>query len=164
MIFKDFQNPIKGLDFSKDGSVLVVYDEERLQIYDTINAKPLKTLFFKTKKINILKFTHHNNAVILVTKEAPYHLLYWSIFDNTIIKQFDGSENYPATHICVNPINDLVMVTFSDNTMKIYDISSDESSAIQVMEQNTNVLKLVAAFDNTGLVLVVGCYFKQKNK
>lgn len=86
MIFKDFTSPILGMDFSKDGNTLLVYNEEKLQTYDMVNAKPLKTLFYKVSKISFVKFTHHNNAVLLMSQTAPHDLYYWSIFENSIIK------------------------------------------------------------------------------
>lgn len=164
MQFKDFQTQISGIDFSKDGTMLVVYDEEKLQTYDAINAKPLKTLFFKLQKISFLRFTHHNNAVVLLPQTPPYHLLYWSIFDNSIVKQFIGNETFFPTHLSLNPIKDLVLTTFSNNSLMIYNINSLSNQPVVKMDPGNQVKKLVASFDNTGLVLVVGAFYEQEGK
>lgn len=131
MVFKDFSNPIRGFDFSRDGLNLAVYDEEKLITYDLVNAKPFKTLFNKVNKINRLVFTHHNSAVLFSPQEGPYDLFYWSIFDNEIIKQFKGSHEYKATNLVLNPIRDLALVTYEDNSLKLYDIHKLENQPIQ---------------------------------
>ena len=37
--FKDFEKVLRGMDFSRDGNFLVVYDEDRILIYNVLEAK-----------------------------------------------------------------------------------------------------------------------------
>lgn len=86
---------------------MAVYDKERVIIYDTLTAKPQKTLFFKTKGIGMLKFTHCSTGVLIATLNSPYELLFWSLYSNEITKKFDISPENPVTQLYRNPKNDL---------------------------------------------------------
>ena len=88
--FKDADSQIIGIEFSDDGSILCAYTVDTLNIYDISTAKKIKTLKNNVSKISILKFTHNPTAILLIPHEQPHDLLYWSIYENEIIKSFKG--------------------------------------------------------------------------
>lgn len=99
------------MDFSVDGTILAVYDKERLVLYDTTSAKVTKTLFFKIKGIGLIKFTHSSTGVLIATLNSPYELLFWNIYSNEITKKFDICSEYKITALYRNPKNDLFVCT-----------------------------------------------------
>lgn len=86
-IFKDHKKEIHCIDFSDDGTRLISCDDQILNVYDTENGKKVKTLFNKVKEIELVKFTHHNEAILCATKK-DYLILYWSLHDNEVVKIF----------------------------------------------------------------------------
>jgi COMPASS component SWD2 len=60
-----------------------------LNLYDAETGKKIKTLYNKTKEIEMIKFTHNNEAVLCATKKEN-QILYWSLHENEIIKIFTG--------------------------------------------------------------------------
>ena len=165
-VLKDKEMPdIKGIEFSTDGKLMIIYNSIQIQIYDVIELKKLKTLKNLQTKISILKFTHNNNAVIFSPQVAPFDLLYWSIYENEIIKIFKGSETYKTKKIKLNPINDLVMLNDSGNNLRIYDISLMNREPIMELSLEGKVKSLIGDFDETGLVLAIGClYLTEKDE
>ncbi len=59
-LIQDFNQEIKGVVFSKDGSYLATYTKEQLYIYEVSSCKKIKTLYEKTFNIQLLEFTHNN--------------------------------------------------------------------------------------------------------
>ena len=57
------------------------------------------------KEIELVKFTHHNTAVLCATKKEPYEILYWSLHENEVIRKFLGHTN-PITCLEMNPKDD----------------------------------------------------------
>jgi hypothetical protein len=100
-----------------------VYDKERIVIYDTTTAKPTKTLFFKTKGIGIVKFTHSNQGVMISTLNSPYELLYWNLYSNEVTKKFEISQENKVSSLYRNPKNDLFVCTQEDFSFRLFDIS-----------------------------------------
>lgn len=67
---------MNSIDFSKDGKKIVTCDDTSLNVYDIEQGKKTKTLYLKTKEIESVKFTHHNEAVICATKkECNFYLI-----------------------------------------------------------------------------------------
>ena len=50
---------------------MIAYDNERVIVYDTLTAKPQKTLFFKIKGISLIRFTHCSTGVLVATNNSP---------------------------------------------------------------------------------------------
>lgn len=88
-IFKDHKKEINCIDFSDDGSRVISCDDQVLNVYDTENGKKIKTLYNKVKEIDLVKFTHNNEAILCATKKDNL-ILYWSIHDNEVVKIFKG--------------------------------------------------------------------------
>lgn len=155
---KEMQN-IKGIEFSTDGKLMIIYNSTQIQIYDIIELKKLKTLKNLPTKISLLKFTHNNNAIIACPSLPPYDLLYWSIYENEIIKIFKGSETYSPKKLKLNPINDLMMLNDTGNNLRIYDLSLMTQEPLMELSLEGKVKSLISDFDETGLVLAIGCLF-----
>ena len=55
-------------------------------------------------------------------------------------------------------------MTFTNNALRLYNINLQENQPVGVLDMGDSVKKLVANFDNTGLVMVIGAYYEMENK
>ena len=77
----------------------VSFSDLSILIFD----RRIKTLNNRASKIEIVKFTHNKNAVLCATKtdrkmnifgwDSLDKILYWSTFENEILKSFQGHED-----------------------------------------------------------------------
>lgn len=51
------------------------------------------------------------------------------------------------------------MVTQDDNSLRLFDANSECQEPISLIELNGKVNSFVANFDNTGLILAIGCSY-----
>ncbi|KRX07764.1 WD40-repeat-containing domain [Pseudocohnilembus persalinus] len=148
-IFKDHQKEINSMDFSSDGKKLVTCDDISLNLYDVEHGRKTKTLFLKSKEIECVKFTHHNEAVLCATKK-DHQILYWSLHENQIIKQFTGHTD-SIVSLEINPVNDQFLTTSKDQSLRLWNLESKTPSCeskLDLSSKNSN-------FDSCGLIFAV---------
>lgn len=66
MIFKN--EPIKSMRFSDDGQLLGVCDNNYIWIFDILTTKKIKKLPFKNQKLDHIRFSHNNYAILIVSQ------------------------------------------------------------------------------------------------
>lgn len=111
-----------------------------------------------------VKLTHNNQGVIVTTDTAPYECFLWSVYSNEIIKQFKINPDYGVISLEQNNKNDLFLVCQDDNSMRLFDANSDSQDPISIIELNGKVNSFAANFDNTGLILAIGCTYVQEQQ
>lgn len=166
-VFKDFRNIVTSLDFSEDGTQLLCADDTTQIIYDTINAKKIKTLCNKVHGIANAKFTHTNEAIICTTTATPYQVFYWSIHENEVIKTFDSSES-EFIDINLNPNDDTFLAINSAGILQVWDLSAVDMEPLaifniredQKLDDKFNI-NLAANFDTTGVVLAIAIFIEE---
>lgn len=148
--FKNSESQIVGLEFSDDGTILAAYSDHALHLYDTTNGKKIKTLYNNISKISQLRFTHNPTSVLFIPQEEPHDILYWSIFENEIIKSFKGPSDAKITSLHINPTNDDFMVLDDLNILRVYNLNSNyQEHKISVVQEN-EIESLVVCFDSSG--------------
>jgi COMPASS component SWD2 len=87
-VFQDHQKRINAMDFFHDGSCLVTSgDDESLVLYNAVSGKKTKTVFSKKYGIDLVRFSHNNQAVICASKNQwDDSIRYLSLHDNRYIR------------------------------------------------------------------------------
>jgi len=149
----DHKTVINSIDFSDDGLWLVTSDDFALNIYDVLQGKRIKTLYNKVSKIDLVKFTHNKNAVLCATK-VDNKILYWSVFENEIIKMFQGHDN---NIICLelNPLNDFFLSSGKDQKFKLWDLNKDDDGPIAVVDLSSKNSLVIGNFDPSGVLFAI---------
>jgi len=149
----DHKTTINSLDFSDDGLWLVSCDDFSLNIYDVLQGKRIKTLYNKVSRIDLVKFTHNKHAVLCATK-VDNKILYWSIFENEIIKVFQGHDD---TIICleINLANDYFLSSGKDQKFKLWDLSKEDDSPLAVVDLSNKKSIVVGNFDPAGVLFAI---------
>jgi COMPASS component SWD2 len=129
-VIKEHNKDIVGLDFSNDGTFLYSADSTTLNIFETRQGKMIRKLFMKTHEIEQLSHTHHNHGVLVATKKG-HMILYWSIHDNKVIKAFEGHKD-TITGLMMCPSDDKFISTSQDNTIRLWDLSSNSKGKYEV--------------------------------
>eukprot|EP01017_Pseudomicrothorax_dubius_P012271 TRINITY_DN1492_c0_g1_i7.p1 TRINITY_DN1492_c0_g1~~TRINITY_DN1492_c0_g1_i7.p1 ORF type:complete len:343 (+),score=73.06 TRINITY_DN1492_c0_g1_i7:110-1138(+) len=153
-ILKDHKIEVNSLDFSSDGKLLVSCDDNTLNLYDVLEGRKLKTLYNKVYKIDLVRFTHHNEAVICAAKSSPYYIFYWSIYENEIIKRFSGHKD---ALICLemNPCEDNFLSSSRDQTVKLWSLSCEDQEPDGILDLTPKKTTAVVSFDPKGVVFAV---------
>lgn len=153
-IFKDHKNDVNSFDFSSDGKLLVTCDDVTLNLYNVQEARKLKTLYNKVNKMEIIRFTHHNEAILCACKSPPYYIFYWSVYDNEIIRRFVGHKD---TILCLemNPADDIFASSAKDQTVKIWSLASEDENPDGVLDLSSKKTNGIVSFDPKGVVMAV---------
>ena len=87
-LFKDNQARINAIDFFRDGELLITSsDDESLNLYNISSGKKQKTIYSKKYGVDLVRFTHHNNAVVCASKNGwDESLRYLSLHDNKYLR------------------------------------------------------------------------------
>ncbi|KAL9261626.1 ANTHESIS POMOTING FACTOR 1-like protein [Drosera capensis] len=153
-VFSDFDGKINSLDFHRTQDLLITaIDDDSVRIYDTANAKLLKTTYHKKHGADRICFTHHPNSVICSSKynlnTAGESLRYLSMYDNRILRYFKGHSDRIVS-LCMSPINDSFMSGSLDHSVRIWDLRVNACQGILRLRG-----KPIVAYDQQGLVFAV---------
>ncbi|GAB2281727.1 Protein ANTHESIS POMOTING FACTOR 1 [Dionaea muscipula] len=153
-VFSDFDGKINSFDFHRTYDLLITaIDDDSVRLYDTANAKLLKTTYHKKHGADRICFTHHPNSVICSSKyninSSGESLRYFSMYDNRNLRYFKG-HNDRIVSLCMSPINDSFMSGSLDHSVRIWDLRVNACQGILRLRGKPTV-----AYDQQGLVFAV---------
>ncbi len=158
-----------GIDFSNDGEFLYIADCTTLTVYSTRTGLAYRTLYMKNHEIELISHTHNSQALLVATKKG-HEVLYWSIHENKILKQFKGHRD-TISNLSICPKNDCFLTTSHDNSLRIWSINkqdqsnntTDSDSDFRLGLESHNIsMYPVADYDPTGLVFGVAWMEQRK--
>eukprot|EP01119_Soliformovum_irregulare_P023315 TRINITY_DN8129_c0_g1_i2.p1 TRINITY_DN8129_c0_g1~~TRINITY_DN8129_c0_g1_i2.p1 ORF type:complete len:294 (+),score=53.61 TRINITY_DN8129_c0_g1_i2:70-951(+) len=113
--------------------------------------KKLKTVASKKYGVDLVKFTHTNEAVICASKnEWDESLRYLSLHDNKYLRYFKGHRD-KVVSLSMSPRDDLFMTGSLDNTIRLWDLNSNSCQGVLRRRGRPAV-----AFDPQGVIFAVG--------
>ncbi|EFA83078.1 hypothetical protein PPL_03866 [Heterostelium album PN500] len=135
-LFKeDNTAPINSMDFYKDGTLLVTASDD-------------ESIHFKKYGVDLIRFTHHNNAILCASKNAwDESLRYLSLHDNKYIRYFKGHRNRVVS-LSMSPKEDTFMSGSLDDTIRLWDLRT--STCQGIMRRNN---RPAVSYDPEGLIL-----------
>ncbi|GAQ87438.1 Transducin/WD40 repeat-like superfamily protein [Klebsormidium nitens] len=151
-VFKDFDGKkINSLDFHRTEDRLVTAsDDEAIRLYDTANAKWLKTIHSKKYGVDKIVFTHHRDSVLYSSKNGwDESLRYLSLHNNSYLRYFKGHRDRVVS-LCMSPKNDMFMSGSLDHTVRLWDLRSNACQGLMRVRGRPAV-----AYDEQGLVFAV---------
>lgn len=156
-IFKDNKAKINALDFYRTGEFLVTSsDDESVNLYDTTTGKRQKILFSKKYGVDLIRFTHHKNAVICASKnDWEESLRYWSLHDNRYLRYFKGHRDRVVS-LAMNPTNDTFISASLDNTIRLWDLNTNVCQGLMRRKGRPCV-----SFDPQGIIFATATSFNQ---
>ncbi|KAG6486350.1 hypothetical protein ZIOFF_054920 [Zingiber officinale] len=153
-VFSDYVGNISSMDFHRTEDLLVTASEDdSIRLYDTANAKLLKTTYHKKHGSDRICFTHHPSSILCssrynleLTNEC---LRYLSMYDNRCLRYFKGHKKRVVS-LCMSPINDSFMSGSLDHSVRIWDLRVNACQGILRLRGRPTV-----AYDQQGLVFAV---------
>lgn len=99
-----------------------------LRLYDCISPNKLKTIFCKKYGINLVRFTHHSNAVICASTNSHQFgedvLRYLSLHDNKYLRYFRGHSD-KVVSLEMSPKSDMFLSAQRDGVVRLWDLNSN---------------------------------------
>lgn len=152
-VFKDNSAAINGLDFNASGELLITSaDDESLHLYNIGDGKLKKTVFAKKYGASHVRFTHHDNSVLLASKNTnDESIRYLSLHDNRYLRYFKGHRGRVVS-LDVSPVDDAFLSAGLDSTIRLWDLRTNACQGlIRVQGRPT------AAYDPQGMVFGITC-------
>ncbi|KAI7906358.1 Hydantoinase B/oxoprolinase-domain-containing protein [Cokeromyces recurvatus] len=150
-IFPESTNILTSISFNDTGEYCITSGEDdSLNVYNCREGIVRSTLYSKKYGVTLARFTHHKNNVIYASTKEDDTLRYLSIHDNKYIRYFRGHKKR-VTSISMSPINDTVLTSSLDETVRLWDLRSSTCQGVLHGESKT-----LAAIDPQGLVFAVG--------
>lgn len=161
---------INSLDFSTRGdSVVCATDEpdESLHLYNVASAQTKKSVFCKKSGADLVRFTHHTNAVLVASKNKGWDdsIRYLSLHDNKYLRYFKGHRDR-VTSLSMSPLDDSFLSAGLDRSMRLWDLRTNvcqglmnlpHSQANLQAQSKTSPGKILVAHDPAGMVFAVAC-------
>jgi COMPASS component SWD2 len=150
-VFKDNTGRINALDFYKDGELLITSsDDESMNLYNCTEGKKKKVVYSKKYGVDLVRFTHHQNAVICASKnEWDESLRYLSLHDNKYLRYFKGHRD-KVVSLAMSPRDDMFISGSLDNTVRLWDLNSNSCQGVLRRRGRPCV-----SFDPQGLIFSV---------
>jgi len=156
-VFQDSQKRINALDFYHDGTLLVTSsDDESLSVYNAMEGTKTKTVFSKKYGIDLIRFTHHSNAIVCASKNQwDESLRYLSLHDNRYLRYFKGHRDR-VTSLAMSPRDDFFMSASLDGTIRLWDLNNNSCQGLLRHSGRHSV-----CFDPQGLIFSVASESKE---
>eukprot|EP00026_Physarum_polycephalum_P012220 Phypoly_transcript_12505.p1 GENE.Phypoly_transcript_12505~~Phypoly_transcript_12505.p1 ORF type:complete len:341 (+),score=32.28 Phypoly_transcript_12505:94-1023(+) len=151
-VFKDNTSKINSVDFFNDGDLLVTSsDDESVHVYNTGSGEMQKVILSKKYGVDLVRFTHTNNAVICASKNGwDESLRYLSLYDNRYLRYFKGHRDRVVS-LSMSPINDTFISGSLDDTVRLWDLRSNACQGLLRRKGRPSV-----AFDPQGIIFAIG--------
>jgi COMPASS component SWD2 len=150
-VFKDNANKINAMDFYKDGELLVTSgDDESVHVYNTNTGEMQKVVYSKKYGVDLIRFTHNNNAVICASKNGwDESLRFLSLYDNRYLRYFKGHRD-KVVSLAMSPIDDTFLSGSLDDTIRLWDLRTNACQGLLRRKGRPAV-----AYDPQGLIFAV---------
>ncbi|KMZ57221.1 WD repeat protein-like [Zostera marina] len=154
-VFTDFTGRISSIDFHRKEDLLITAcEDDSVRIYDTANAKLLKSTHHMKHGADRLCFTHHPSSIICSSRynlesTSSESLRYLSLYENRCLRYFKGHKA-KIVSLCMSPINDSFMSGSLDHSVRIWDLRVNACQGILKLRGKPTV-----AYDQQGLVFAV---------
>jgi len=150
-VFKDNTDRINSLDFYKDGEFLITSsDDESVNLYNCTEGKKKKVVYSKKYGVDLVRFTHHPNAIICASKnEWDESLRYLSLHDNKYLRYFKGHRDRVVS-LAMSPRDDTFISGSLDNTVRLWDLNTNSCQGLLRRRGRSCV-----SFDPQGLIFAV---------
>lgn len=90
----------------------------RVSLFD---FRRINNYFNKRYGVNLVRFTHHNKCILCASNnENIFRIMYWSLYDNTILCSFIGHEDQ-ITSLDVNPASSTFVSVSRDGVARVWD-------------------------------------------
>jgi COMPASS component SWD2 len=120
-------------------------------MYSCAKGKKQKTVFSKKYGVDLVRFTHHQAAVICASKNQwDQTLRYWSLHDNQYIRYFKGHRD-KVVSLAMSPRDDGFISASLDRDIRLWDL---RSPACKGVLHTQGITQPFAAFDPGGLIFV----------
>ncbi|KAK4525189.1 hypothetical protein GAYE_SCF08G3095 [Galdieria yellowstonensis] len=130
-VFKLHERRVNSMDFSSNGEVFISSgDDESLQLYSAVQGKHLKTIPVKKYGTGLVRFTHHNSAVICASQNNFDHSLrYLSIHENRYLRYFQGHCERVIS-LAMSPRDDTFFSSSLDKSIRFWDLRDERCQGI----------------------------------
>jgi COMPASS component SWD2 len=152
-VFKDNEASVTSMDFSADGELLVTSSaDETLHVYAAAGQATMRRAIFSKKYgIDLVRFTHHREAVVFASANGwDETLRYLSLHDNCFLRYFRGHRDRVVS-LCVSPVADTLVSASLDATVRMWDLRVAPCQGVLRVAGG----RAVAAYDPSGMVLAV---------
>ena len=144
---------ITNLDFHKDGKYLVMTtNESAIHVIDSLTGQEKKKLYAKNNGIGKVKYTHHDQCIIMSSERKNYDLKYLCLYDNRYIRYYQGHTDI-INSISMSPTDDCFITAGSDNRVNLWNLST--TSPIATLQLPINCEKPYASYDSSGVIFGV---------
>jgi len=142
---------VNSLDFYADGTNLIAaHNNDTLRLYDCINGRSVQEINSKKYGVSIVKCTHAKDVILHTSTKVDDSLRYLTLHENKYIRYFRGHEK-KVTNLTISPINDTIISASLDNTVRMWDLNSQNCQGIINMTSPA-----IVDIDPQGLIFAVG--------
>jgi COMPASS component SWD2 len=149
-VFQGNLSRINSMDFYKDGETLISANNDGcVQIYNTFEASITRKLYCKEYGVDLVRFTHHQNAVLCASNQAyrgTDTIRYWSLHDNCYLNFFVGHTD-KVVSLAMSPVNDTFVSASDDGSVRLWDLKAGLCTGVLKRRGSPR-----AAYDPQGLI------------
>jgi len=150
-VFRANESRINSLSFYANGEAVVcASDDDTITIYDCMTGLPRRVLNSRKYGVDLIRWTHANNAAIHASTKLDDSIRYLSLHDHKYIRYFAGHTK-KVTCLCMSPIDDTFLSGSADKTLRLWDLRAPVAQGIMKLNSRP-----VAAFDPEGLIFATG--------
>lgn len=145
------QAEISSIDFDDSGYYCLTsaVEDESIQLYDAKQGTHVKTIYSKKYGCDLARFTHHSMNCIYASTKEDDTIRYLSLHDNQYIRYFRGHKDR-VNELEVSPVDDIFLSASRDNTVRLWDLRSNNAQGILNIPSPSLV-----AFDPAAVVFAV---------
>lgn len=150
-VFREDPDKIKAIDYSPNGEQLISCSEDdKVVIYDCENGIQTNILNSKKYGVDLIHFTHEQNAAIHSSTKVDDKIRYLNLTHNKYLQYFAGHVK-KVISLCMSPTENAFLSSALDKTLKIWDLRLPDS-------QRTLYLtgRPIAAYDPDGIIFAIG--------
>eukprot|EP01031_Cornospumella_fuschlensis_P032295 gene32295-39055_t len=144
------EGEINNLDFHSEGRHLVASSGQScLHLIDCMSGEERKKIHCKSAGVGHVKFSHHEQCVLVTPRLRPHDIRYLSLYDNRYLNIFQGHTEY-ITSLSMCPVDDTFLTASEDKTIRRWDIVSGKQTMHITLPSVYN--SPMVSFDCSGLV------------
>lgn len=140
-------------DFASEGQyVAVSTSEDCIHLIDALAGERKKKIKMKDIGVGVMKYTHHDQCLLVSAKQSSTDVKYLSLHDNKYLRTFQGHQGLVSS-ISVCPLDDNFLTASVDNTVLRWDLST--RNEVARIKLPPSVGTPLVNYDSSGLVFGV---------